>query len=313
MARKFSNADLYESVNQYIIELLKKQLDCWECPWVSVDSEGHAAYNGVGKNVYRGINQILLSHTRLENDYPKNSWMTFKQAKNLGGSVMKGQSSSPVIFWKFVFKDKDGNTLRDPSLTTLSYDELKARNIKRIALARYFNVFNVAQIKGLATEYYQCEKRTELSEPEKDLRTENLIAATGAKVRFEPSNYAFYRQTEDCIVLPERQQFKDATGLYHTALHEISHWTGHSNRLNRTFGKRVGTPEYAFEELVAELSASYLTTHLGFETKMTQNATYIKGWLRVLQDDPKYIFRAASLAQKAADYILAFDSPKEDP
>ena len=103
--------------------------------------------------------------------------------------------------------------------------------------------------------------------------------------------------------MPKKEQFKTQEGFYSTAFHELSHWTGHKSRLNRPKGNKKGSKAYAFEELIAEISASFICCHLGFEYS-TQHSAYVKSWLEVLKEDKKAIFRASSQAQKATEFIL---------
>ena len=114
---------------------------------------------------------------------------------------------------------------------------------------------------------------------------------------------ACYQPKEDQILMPKKSQFKTQEAFYSTLFHELSHWTGHESRLNRKTGNKFGSRDYAFEELVAEISASFLCCHLGFRYS-TQHSAYVKLWIEVLKKDKTAIFRASSLAQKATEFIL---------
>ena len=135
-------------------------------------------------------------------------------------------------------------------------------------------------------------------------KAEELIKKSQAEISFAPIDRACYQPTEDKILMPKKEQFKTQEGFYSTLFHELSHWTGHKSRLNRKKGNKKGSQDYAFEELIAELSASFICCHLGFEYS-TQHSAYIKDWLEVLKEDKKAIFKASSQAQKATEFILS--------
>lgn len=141
-------------------------------------------------------------------------------------------------------------------------------------------------------------------------RAEALIAASGADFRVG-GNEAFYMPGLDRIQVPPQSAFHEAINYYRTCLHELSHWTGHPTRLARDQSGRHGSPNYAREELVAEMGSAFLCAALGIEPTV-RHADYLASWLRVLRDDNRAIFRAASQASKAADFLLAFDGPETD-
>lgn len=114
---------------------------------------------------------------------------------------------------------------------------------------------------------------------------------------------AFYSPPNDLIYLPVKSVFHDEGGYYSTALHELSHWTGHSSRMGRKLGRRFGEAAYAMEELIAEMSSAFLSAHCRLAGRL-QHASYIASWLDVLQRDSRAIFVAAAQAQKSADYLL---------
>jgi antirestriction protein ArdC len=133
---------------------------------------------------------------------------------------------------------------------------------------------------------------------------EAFIAASGADIRMG-GNKACYVPSHDFVAMPEKHQFKSLEHYYATALHECAHWSGHEKRLNRDLKNRFDTKAYAAEELVAELSAAFLCAHLGIPGEL-RHADYIGSWLKILKEDNRAIFTAASKAQQAADYLRAF-------
>lgn len=300
-----NQTNIYEQVTNTIVELLETQLESWDKSWVCTDTEGKSAYNAFSKNTYSGLNQLLLSFTTQVKNYAKNAWLTFNQINELGGTVTKGEKSSSVYFWKFLYF-KDGQKVDAKKYQNMSFDELKVFGIERKPILRYYRVFNIFQTKGLGDVYYYVEPQPQLPEFEKDQRAELLINSTNAEIQYQQGNKAFYVPISDYIVLPERTQFIGAEPFYSTALHELAHWTGHETRLNRDILNKFGTEEYAFEELIAELTSSFLCAELGFNQTITNNASYIKNWISALKNDKYYIFKTSSRAEKASGFIKAF-------
>ena len=173
-----------------------------------------------------------------------------------------------------------------------------------IPLLRSFTVFNAAQIDGLpdrlqplpvaggvaADDWTRCEA------------AELILTASKADIR-HGGNRAFYTPALNAIQLPEHKSFASAADYYRVALHELTHWTGHPARCNRTLSSRAHIEAYAFEELVAEMGSAFLTNYCGVPGQL-QHASYIDSWLQALRSDKRLIFTAASQAQKAADYLL---------
>ena len=173
---------------------------------------------------------------------------------------------------------------------------------KTIRLLRTYSVFNISQTKGL--EYLIKKPSTQNKPLFQDVkRAEELIKESKANMAFAPIDKAYYLPIEDKILMPEKAQFKTQEGYYSTAFHELFRWTGHKSRLNRPTGHKEGSKTYAFEELIAEISVSFICCHLGFEYS-TQHSSYVKSWLEVLKEDKQVIFRTSSQAQKATEFIL---------
>jgi antirestriction protein ArdC len=125
---------------------------------------------------------------------------------------------------------------------------------------------------------------------------------------------AFYAPSRDAIQMPPFEAFKDKESYYATALHELTHATGHPNRLDREFSKRFGDTAYAREELVAELGAAFLCAELGITPEIREDhAAYLGHWLNVLREDKRAIFSAAAHAQRAADYLYELQPTLEPP
>jgi len=269
------------NIAQTITDSIIKQLESGVAPWVKPwHSHGvDAPYNPIAKRYYNGINFVQLSMM----PGSTHNWVTYKQAQSVGAQVRKGSKGVQVIYF-----------------SPLEVTDKATGDAKKIPMLKTYTVFNADQVDGL--ELPAPTERTEIEAVES---CEAFIKAQRARIQFG-GNRAFYVPSLDYIQLPELDQFKSTPDYYATALHELSHWTGHESRLNRDFKNRFGSEAYAFEELVAELGSAMLCAHLKIDGQL-QHASYIDSWLKVLKDDPKNILKASALAQK----ILTFTTKEE--
>jgi antirestriction protein ArdC len=298
--------EIYQTVTDTIIELLEQHKQDWDRPWITFGQSGDMAHNATTNINYRGINQFLLSFVLVAKGYLQNSWLTFHQVDTLGGRVLKGEKASPIAFFNYRYINQNKKYIKPETVKKMSAAEYQSRGIKKIPILKHHWVFNVAQTDGLDQKFYDIPESKEPLEPmEKDDRAEELIASTGAMIEVIKGNRAYYDRSADKIRLPLREQFRgEAEPFYATALHELGHWTGAEHRLNRTFGSSFGDADYAKEELVAELTSAFCCATLGFSKTINSNAAYIDNWLGVLKQDKRAVMRAATQAQKAADYIF---------
>jgi len=283
--------DIYTTVTNRIIEQLEEGTRPWLKPWNTSHLEGRITMptRQNGEN-YNGLNILLLWDAVIQKGYTSNQWMTFRQAKELGGCVTKGQKGEQVVYANKMVKtteDHEGNELEQV-----------------IPYLKTYTVFNVEQIDGLPDTYYTKPEATH-SDVTKDEQLEQFFTGTGATIRSGGSR-AYYSPSQDHIQMPYIESFKDAESYYATLSHELTHWTKHESRLDRDFGgKRFGDEGYAIEELVAELGSAFLCAHLGITPEVQpDHADYLNSWLKVLKTDKRAIFTAASHAQKAVDYVL---------
>lgn len=283
--------DVYERITARIIAALEAGTPPWVRPWSAVADP--LPRNGASGRPYRGINALLLGMERAAAGYASNRWMTFRQSRQIGGHVRKGEQASTVIF----FEMKPGRPVD-------SDDEQDAR---LRPVLRVFSVFNVDQIDGLPAEYQAVPVTDRPWDAE--AQAETVLERSGAEI-VHGGFRAHYSPQSDRIHLPVRGAFGNAAGYYGTALHELAHWTGHPARLDRRFGARFGDAAYAVEELIAELSAAYLCAHCRIDGSL-QHAAYIGSWLEVLRRDKRAVVMAAAKAQKAADYLLARVDPEQ--
>ena len=295
--RRKPRTDLYTEVTAKIVKELEAGRFPWAQPWAN-RGEAATIAAGLPKNAttgrtYSGINILLLWGAAIENGFSGQTWLTFKQAKVLGGSVMKGERGSMVVYAdKFVPKDEQERAAKDGNEASF------------VPFLKRYTVFNAAQCEGLPPEMAAGAKP--LPECDAIPRAENLIAATGADFRIG-GDRAFYVPSQDFIRVPPQPAFFEQINYYRTCFHELGHWTGHASRLNREFKGRYGSHAYAREELVAELASAFVCASLSI-TPTVRHADYLGAWLEVLKEDNRAIFNAASLASKSADFILAFET-----
>jgi antirestriction protein ArdC len=291
-------ANLYDEVTTKIITEMKAGRVPWVQPWGRVSNFGPALpHNAATGARYSGINILILWGAVIAGGFRTQSWLTFNQALKLGGAVRKGERGVTVFYAdRFVPQAEKDRAARE------GHDPHAVPFLKR------FTVFNAAQCEGLPD-------RDEPGEPPPERKmipeAEALIAATGADFRIG-GDRAFYAPAPDFIQVPPQPAFHDQINYYRTCLHELSHWTGHPTRLNRDQTGRMGSDPYAREELVAEMGAAFTCAALGI-VPTVRHADYLASWLAVLREDNRAIFRAASQASKAADFLLAFQPEPAAP
>ena len=280
--------DLYQSITERIIRALESGAIPWQFPWKREPGGAMPANLSTGR-LYRGINTLLLNMTAMHEGYQRNRWLTYQQARMLGAHVRRGETGTPIVFFKMLEVDETGRSCAAND----------APAAKVVPMLRSFTVFNADQIEDLPPALAQPEPAPDWSPVEE---AERLLVASGAVIR-HGGDQAFYRPSDDVIQLPLRSAFPQATGYYGVALHELTHWTGHATRCNRPMQSRQHLTAYGFEELVAEMGAAFLCGHCGIDAEL-QHAGYIAHWLEALRHDKRLVFTAASMAQKAADFVL---------
>ncbi len=295
--------DVYTRVTDTILAALEAGTRPWMQPWNAAHAAGPVSrplrHNG---KPYSGINTLMLWVTAMEKGYAAPIWMTYKQAQELGAQVKKGEHGSLVVYANAITRTQTNEK-------TGQDEEIEIPYLKG------YTVFNVEQIDGLPAHYYAKSAPLHLSEAERITRLDAFFAATQADIR-HGGHRAFYVLEPDFIQMPPFETFRDPESYYATRAHEQTHWTRHPSRLNRDLGrKKWGDAGYAMEELVAEIGSAFLCAELGLTPNIRDDhAAYIASWLKVLKDDKKAIFTAASHAQKAADYLLSLQpAPAPDP
>lgn len=299
---------VYEIVNQRIADLLAKGTVPWHQTWKPAYYQCNGSgeriladgpYNLHSRKPYRGMNVWVLQAA----GYASPWWLTYNQARLMGGHVKEGSKGTPVFFWNFVKK----------ASTNRNGDEVE----KSIPFLRYYTVFNLEQVE--LPEYKMPkviveDKKDEVTTLEAaEAVVDKYVAELGGPdvVNFVDQNSAYYSPAEDKVVTPTIAQFDRPEDYYSTLFHELGHSTGHQKRLGRDWGRKFGDPNYAREELCAEMTAAYLCAHTGVEGTFDNSAAYLEHWQQQLKDDSYLFITAAGKAQAAADHILGKGSAEE--
>lgn len=292
-------ADLYQEVTDKIIA----QLEQGAVPWVQPWGRDHIATpmglpaNAATGNTYSGINILLLWGAAIETRRSTQVWLTFKQALSLGGAVRKGERGTMVCYADTFIPKAEADKAKETGDTP-----------QHVGFLKRYTVFNADQCDGLPANIAQHAPPPPTCEiiP----RAERLIKATGADFRIG-GDRAFFAPSDDFIQVPPQPAFRDQINYYRTCFHELGHWTGHKSRLDRNLTTSFGTKDYAREELVAEIASAFICADQNI-TPTVRHTDYIANWLEVLKEDKRAIFKAASLASKAADYILCLNAPEPE-
>ncbi len=288
----------YDIITEQIIadiETGKAKGNEWRMPWHSV-SGGMPVNLASGKH-YRGVNVLALWASAARGGFAASTWATYKQWQAVGANVRKGSKGTKIVFFKPIVVDTDRVN-----------DSGERENESRM-VAKAYTVFNADQVDGWSEPTLET-----VSEVDTIAAADAVVTASGADIR-HGGDRACYIPSADVVNMPERESFIDTDhssateNYYSTLFHELTHWTGAENRMNRQFGKRFGDNAYAFEELVAELGAAFNCASLGItSTPRADHAQYIDNWLQALKSDKRAIFHAASKAAQAVDYLQGFEA-----
>ena len=290
MATRKNREDVYTRVTNRIIAQLEQGVKPWLKPWNAEHAAGRITrplrHSG---EAYRGINILMLWESADVQGFCCPLWLTFKQCKQHGGHVRKGEKSTPVVYAS-TFKKTEQND---------SGEEVD----REIPFLKEYRVFNAEQCEGLPDRFYET-KQPPNRDIEKIAHADEFFRNTGAEI-IEGGNRACYSVATDQIRMPKIETFRDALSHAATLAHELTHWTRHPSRLDRDLGrKKWGDAGYAMEELVAELGSAFLCADLDLNPEeRDDHAAYIEHWLKVLKNDKRAIFSAASLATKAVDFL----------
>ncbi len=291
-------ASLYDEVTNRIIAELEGGRIPWVQPWGSVGTATPGLpRNAVTGRAYSGVNVLILWGALFEHGFPSQGWLTFKQARDAGGCVRKGEHGVTVVYADRFTPEAEKERARE-----------SGEDARSVPFLKRFTVFNLAQCEGLRPGLAPDPEPL----PEREIvpLAEEVITASGVDFRIGGAK-AYYVPSADYVQVPPQPAFYEQINFYRTALHELCHASGHPSRLNRNLLNSFGSKDYAREELIAEMGSAFLCAALGI-VPTVRHADYLASWLDVLREDNRAIFRAASAATKAADWLLSRHREAQD-
>ena len=298
-----NSKSLHETVAANIIKKLEEGTAPWQKPWNSDGPAFELPYNAITGNRYKGINSLSL----LSADREDPRWLTFNQASANGWKVRKGEKASLIQFVKthelIAKRDEQGKPVLDERGKPV---KIKV-GLNRAIITNAW-VFNAAQVDGMEPLVKPDIKQLQWDPIQ---RAENLIEASGAEIRHQAGDHAYYSPKYDNITMPLREQFDANDKYYSTVLHELGHWTGHKDRLDRSLINRFGTEGYAREELRAEIASMLIGQELHIGHDPGQHVAYVDSWIQILKDTPFEIHAAAADAEKILNYLLGIERKRE--
>jgi antirestriction protein ArdC len=284
--------DVFATITNNIVATLETGVAPWIQPWSTHRLGASMPLNATTGRPYHGVNALYLWCVALRHGYSSNGWMTFNQAKNLGGHVRKGEKGTQIIFWRPMEKE----VVRNGALKK-----------ERTMILRTFTVFNVSQVDGIDPSDLRSEADGNVhNDPHASL----VAAAERMGIQVETGRKFCYRPATDSIVLVPSSECVSSD--HHTAAfaHELAHATGHKSRLDRDLSGRFGDDSYAAEELVAELASAFICAELHVDGAL-QHASYLDHWIKVLRANPRAIITVSSAATKAAALVLGTNANRE--
>lgn len=289
--------DAYQMVTDRICEMLEQGIIPWQKPWAMSDA---CAWSGADGHMYSLLNQFLLADPKRKyKDWDEltadiaGEWVTFKQATDRGGNVRKGEHGRRIVFFRMIAeKDEDGEETGKihPFIT-------------------WTTVFKVSQCDGIEQKFHK--NAGSLFDFTANQTAEGVSTdyanREGVKIITRRGDRAYYRPSEDTVVIPIPEQYENSNEYYSTLFHELVHSTGHPKRLNRiTDTAAFGNDEYSVEELVAEIGSASIMATLGIEDRSTfkNSSAYIQHWLKALKNNKRMIVSASAKAEKAIKLIF---------
>ncbi len=294
-----SSQNIFTQVTKIFIDALKTGAPPWRKPWSPAESVPEFPVNAGTERRYTGVNVTILWASAIARGYEQDRWLTFRQAAKVGGKVCKGEKGTVAVLFKHIDVDRKAKS---------DDDEENAQPGRTYKIARAYTLFNVEQCSGLPDRIFKGKHPKFIPEQnwESHSNADGLIQLCGAKIR-HTGNTATYIPAADIICMPPKAAFDSPAGYYSTLMHELTHWTGHKTRLNRS---GIAEPQpfesvgYAFEELVAEIGSAFLCADFRILGEL-RHESYVMNWIKILENDPKAIFTSSALAWKARNFLMS--------
>lgn len=289
---KSPRIDIYARITETIVADLENGVRPWMKPWSASGLEGRITrpLRHTGEP-YTGINVLLLWSESIARGFEAPLWMTYRQARQIGAQVRKGETGATVVY---------------ASRFTKTETDSRGDEVERdIPFLKTYTVFNCDQIDGLPDHYHHRPDR--IIDPVSRIEhADRFFENTGAVIRHGGSK-AYFASASDHIQMPPFESFRDAESYVAVLSHEANHWTAPAHRVGRDLSRyHKDRTERAREELIAELGSCFLCADLGIVPELEprpDHASYLHSWLRVLKDDKRAIFQAAAHAQRAVTYL----------
>jgi antirestriction protein ArdC len=291
-------SDIYTRITADIVAAIETDAGEWRMPWHHDGGSVARPRNVACDRSYRGVNILALWAAARRASYTSGVWGTYQQWSQLRCQVRKGEKATTVVFWKEMRKGDHANAESDGAERSDHGD----REDRPRFFARGYSVFNASQVDN-----YMPPDLPRLSESERIACADAFFAALNIPIIIGAE--ACYRPDIDTVFMPPFERFIDAAGYYSCLGHETGHATGAKHRLDRDLTGRFGSAKYAMDEIIVELTSSFIMADLGIaHTPRAEHAAYIASWLKALKNDSRAIFTAASKAQAAADWMHAQQS-----
>ena len=272
---------IHKKIADQVIEAMKTSGNNWIQSWAVPRAQQPTSV--VTGEVYTGVNWLILSLAKFDQNFTTGNWATYRGWQKLGAQVKKGSKGHQIIYFN-----------------TVKIDDQNSEESKTIPYAKPYTVLNADQVEG-----YDFSEVDAMFHDMPDTVADDLANKIGVKIINDNKTQALYIPSKDTINMPMQSQFKDPESYAATLLHEIVHWTSHKDRCNRNIKNKYGTKDYAFEELIAELGSAMLCGSLNISTRpREEHAKYLNSWIAKLSENPKAIFSASAKAQKAVNFIL---------
>ena len=296
----------------------------WEKGWIDAGGRNQGLPQNLSGRRYSGHNDFFLQlHTAMKG-YDMPVYATYKQIKEAGATIGKGEKAMPVIYWNVTHRDEHGEKVSDEAYEAMTKAEQE--KVKTVPVMMGYYVWNLQQTNFPEVKPEQYARLQEKFKAPEMKDTQGMYEskefdrmidkqAWVCKINTVEGAGAFYSQSKDEITVPTKAQFnihntpeetyKDGMEYYSSIVHEMAHSTGVEKRLGRDMEGHFGDKKYAKEELVAELTAAMVGNSMGFDKRiLDNNAKYVDGWMDTLKKEPRFILSVMADVNKASHMIL---------